>query len=50
MCFDNQYVFIPFVFDTFDSLTLKTVDLLHIIERVMHINVMSPKSMHILFI
>ena len=44
MCSPNQHVFIPFAFDTFGLLALDIVDLLHIIQKVMHINVMYPRS------
>ena len=43
-CSDNQHVFVPFVFDTFSFLALEVVDLLHGVQRVMHSNVMSPRS------
>jgi hypothetical protein len=48
-CFDNQHVFIPFAFDTFSFLAPKTVNLLKIIQKVMHSNVVSPKSMNVVF-
>ena len=38
-CSDNQHVFIPFSFDTFGFLASEVVDLLHGVQRVMHINV-----------
>jgi len=31
-CSDNQHVFIPFVFDTFDFLAPEVVDLLHRVQ------------------
>jgi hypothetical protein len=48
-CFDNQHVFIPFAFDTFSFLAPKAVNLLKIIQKVMHSNVVSPKSMNVVF-
>lgn len=50
-CSDNQHVFVPFVFDTFDFLTLETVDRLHKVQRLMHNNnnVISPGSIDIIF-
>ena len=46
---DNQHAFISFAFDTFGSLSLETVDLLYRTQRVMHNNVMSHRSINILF-
>jgi hypothetical protein len=43
-CFDIQHAFIPFAFDIFGFLTAKVVDLL---QRVMHNNVISPRSINI---
>jgi len=48
-CSDNQHAFIPFAFDTFGFLAPKVVDLLHRVQRIMHINVMSPRSMNVVF-
>jgi hypothetical protein len=48
-CSDNQHVFIPFAFDTFGFLAPKVVDLLDRVQKVMHINVMSPKTMNVVF-
>jgi len=48
-CSDNQHAFIPFVFDTFSFLAPEVVDLLHIVQRVMRNNVMSPRSMNVVF-
>ena len=48
-CSDNQYAFIPFAFDTFDFLALEAVDLLHRVQKVMHNNIMSPRSMNVVF-
>ncbi|AES81822.1 hypothetical protein MTR_7g100970 [Medicago truncatula] len=49
MCSDNQHVFIPFVFDTFGFIASEVVDLLHRVQRVMHNNAMSPRSMNVVF-
>ena len=46
---DNQHVFISFVFDIFGFLTSEAVDLLHSVQRVIHSNVMSPRSMNVVF-
>ncbi|KAK2411257.1 hypothetical protein QL285_046551 [Trifolium repens] len=48
-CSDNQHVFIPFAFDTFDFLAPEAVDLLKRIQNVMHSNVMSPRFMNVVF-
>jgi len=48
-CSDNQHTFIPFAFDTFDFLAPEAVDLLHRVQKVMHSNVMSPRSMNVVF-
>jgi len=48
-CSDNQHAFIPFAFDTFDFLAPEVVDLLHRVQKVMHSNVMSPRSMNVVF-
>ncbi|KAJ0449292.1 putative exostosin [Helianthus annuus] len=48
-CLDNQHVFIPFAFDTFGFLTPEAVDLLSRVQRVMHSNVMTPRSMNVVF-
>jgi len=49
-CFDNQHAFIPFAFDTFGFLAPEVVDLLHRVQKVVHSNVMSPRSMNVVFI
>jgi len=46
-CSNNQHVFISFAFDTFGFPAREVVDLLHRIERVLHNNVMTPRSMNI---
>jgi hypothetical protein len=48
-CSDNQHVFIPFVFDTFGFLAPEAVDFLKRVQRVMHSNVMTPRSMDVVF-
>jgi len=48
-CSDNQHVFIPFAFDTFGFLAPEAVDLLHRVQKVMHSNVMSPRSINVVF-
>ncbi|KAL4557593.1 hypothetical protein LXL04_035777 [Taraxacum kok-saghyz] len=48
-CIENQHVFIPFAFDTFGFLAPEAVDLLNRVQRVMHSNVMTPKSMNVVF-
>jgi hypothetical protein len=42
-------VFIPFAFDTFGFLAPEAVDLLKRIQKVMHSNIMSPRSMNVVF-
>jgi len=48
-CSDNQHAFIPFTFDTFGFLAPEAVDLLHRVQKVMHNNVMSPRSVNVVF-
>ncbi|MFS7889274.1 putative reverse transcriptase domain, exostosin [Helianthus anomalus] len=48
-CLDNQHMFIPFAFDTFGFLAPEAVDLLSRVQRVMHSNVMTPRSMDVVF-
>ncbi|KAL4585505.1 hypothetical protein LXL04_010126 [Taraxacum kok-saghyz] len=48
-CIENQHVFILFAFDTFGFLATEAVDLLKRVQRVMHSNVMTPKSMDVVF-
>lgn len=48
-CSDNQHAFIQFAFDTFGFLASEAVDLLCIVQRVMHSNVMSHKSINVVF-
>ena len=48
-CSDNQHAFIPFAFDTFGFLAPEVVDFLHRVQKVTHSNVMSPRSMNVVF-
>jgi len=48
-CSDNQHAFIPFAFDTFGFLAPEAVGLLHRVQKVMHNNVMSPRSINVVF-
>nr|GEX83388.1 putative reverse transcriptase domain-containing protein [Tanacetum cinerariifolium] len=48
-CIENQHVLIPFVFDTFGFLASEVVELLSRVQRVMHNNVMTPRSMNVVF-
>jgi len=48
-CSENQHAFIPFAFDTFGFLAPEVVHLLHRVQKVMHSNVMSPRSMNVVF-
>jgi hypothetical protein len=45
--FDNQHVFILFIFDTFDFLAPKIENLLKIVQKIVHSNVVSPRFMNI---
>nr|GEV39463.1 reverse transcriptase domain-containing protein [Tanacetum cinerariifolium] len=48
-CIENQHVFIPFVFDSFSFLAPEAVELLSRVRRVMHSNVMTPRSTNVVF-
>jgi hypothetical protein len=48
-CFENQYIFILFAFDTFDFLVSDVVDLLQRVHKITHSNVVSHRSMNVLF-
>ncbi|GJR53720.1 putative reverse transcriptase domain-containing protein [Tanacetum coccineum] len=48
-CIENQHVFIPFAFDTFGFLAPEAVELLSRVQRVMHGNVMTPRSTDVVF-
>jgi len=47
--YGNQRAFIPFAFDTFYFLTPDIVDILHRVQMIMHNNVMSHRSMNVVF-
>ncbi|MCI28228.1 auxilin-like protein, partial [Trifolium medium] len=46
---DNQHAFIPFSFDTFGFLAPDAVDILKIVQRVMHNNIVSHRFMKLVF-
>nr|GEW72922.1 hypothetical protein [Tanacetum cinerariifolium] len=46
---ENQHVFIPFAFDNFGFLTPEAVELLSRVQRVMHSNVLTPRSTDVVF-
>jgi hypothetical protein len=48
-CSDNQHAFIPFAFDTFGFLTPEPVDILKRVQKVMHSNMASPRSLDVMF-
>ncbi|GJW75766.1 hypothetical protein Tco_0135136 [Tanacetum coccineum] len=48
-CIENQHVFIPFAFDTFGFLAPEALELLGRVQRVMHSNVMTPRSTDVVF-
>ena len=48
-CLDNQHAFIPFAFDTFGFLASEAVELLKRVQRVMHGNVTTPRSLNVVF-
>nr|GEW36508.1 putative reverse transcriptase domain-containing protein [Tanacetum cinerariifolium] len=43
LCIENQHLFIPFAFDTFGFLAPEAVELLNRVQRVTHINFMTPR-------
>lgn len=47
--YDNQRVFIAFVLDTFDFLALVTLNILQRVQIPMHIKLMSPIVMNVVF-
>lgn len=47
--FRDQRAFMPFVFDTFEFLAQKIIDLLQEIQSLMNNNLISHKSMNIVF-
>ncbi|KAL7606538.1 hypothetical protein Lser_V15G14664 [Lactuca serriola] len=48
-CMENQHMFIPFAFDTFGFLAPDAVELLKRVQRIMHSNVISPRSSDVVF-
>jgi hypothetical protein len=46
---ENQYVFISFAFDIFGFLAPETVSLLQRVQKAMHCNVVSSRSMNLVF-
>jgi hypothetical protein len=48
-CFDNQHAFIPFWFDSFGFLAPDTVDLLQIVQKIILNNIVSPRSVDVVF-
>nr|GEW93812.1 auxilin-like protein [Tanacetum cinerariifolium] len=48
-CIENQHVFIPFAFDTFGFFAPEAVELLSRVQRVMHNNIMKPRSTDAVF-
>jgi hypothetical protein len=48
-CSENQHAFIPFVFNTFGFLVHEVVDILKRVQRVIHNNMVSSRSLNILF-
>ncbi|GJV09533.1 hypothetical protein Tco_1347189 [Tanacetum coccineum] len=48
-CIENQHVFILFALDTFGFLAPEAVELLSRVQRVMHSNVMTPRSTDVVF-
>ncbi|GJV93107.1 hypothetical protein Tco_1540920 [Tanacetum coccineum] len=48
-CIENQHVFIPFAFDTFGFLAPEAVELLTRVQGVMNSNVMTPRSINVVF-
>nr|GEY10224.1 ribonuclease H-like domain, reverse transcriptase, RNA-dependent DNA polymerase [Tanacetum cinerariifolium] len=48
-CIENQHVFIPFAFETFGFLAPEAMELLSRVQRVLHSNVMTPRSTNVVF-
>nr|GEZ71327.1 signal recognition particle, SRP19 subunit [Tanacetum cinerariifolium] len=48
-CIENQHMFIPFAFDTFGFFAPEAVELLSRVQRIMHINIMTPRSTDVVF-
>jgi len=49
LCSNNQHTFILFAFDSFVYLALEVVDLLHRVQKLMQSNVMSLRSIKVVF-
>ena len=49
-CSDIQHAFIPFAFDTYGFSTPEVVDLLHRVQRIIHNNIMTPRSINVVFV
>ena len=49
VCMENRHTFIPFSFDTFGFLSPEAVELLNKVQHVMHSNVMTPRSIDVVF-
>ncbi|KAL7603985.1 hypothetical protein Lser_V15G19890 [Lactuca serriola] len=48
-CMENQHVFKPFAFDMYGFLAPDAVELLKRVQRIMHNNVISPRSSDVVF-
>ncbi|MCI02441.1 auxilin-like protein, partial [Trifolium medium] len=48
-CADNEHVFIHFAFDIFDFLAPEAMNILKKVQKVMHINMVSPRSQDVVF-
>lgn len=46
---ENQHTFILFAFDTFGFLTPEAMELLNKVQLVMHSDVMTPRSIDVVF-
>ncbi|KAL8192638.1 hypothetical protein R6Q57_027823, partial [Mikania cordata] len=48
-CLENQHVFTPFAFDTFELLAPETVNFLNRVQRVMRSHITAPRTKNIVF-
>ncbi|KAL8253805.1 hypothetical protein R6Q59_032026 [Mikania micrantha] len=48
-CLESQHEFTPFAFDTFGFLAPEAVNFLNRVQRVMHSNIMTPRTQNIAF-
>ena len=48
-CIENQHAFLPFTFDTFGFLSPDAIEILKRVQRVLHGNVVSPRSSYVVF-